>query len=150
MRRSLSLEPRVVRQKVEEMLRSNIVELFRLRGDLISERLQNLWGTGSNWEMTLQPENLQVMEAFHDGDFFGSMDADFYAQNRSGEPGRLPPEEKSYGAWGGVLEEGRVFLGLLRLVARASGRGDMALPAEATSLSSNVDVRDLGSELLSC
>lgn len=150
-RRSLSFEPQIVRQKVQEMLQSNVAELMRLREDLISGRLQELWGdSGLNFALTLQPENVQVMEAFHEGEFFGSMSADFYAQNRSGAPGRLPPEEKSYGAWGGVLEEGRVFLGLVRLAAHASGHGDVDFPAEATSLSSNVDVRDLGSELLSC
>jgi hypothetical protein len=150
-RRSLSFEPQIVRQKVQEMLQSNVAELMRLREDLISGRLQELWGdSGLNFALTLQPENLQVMEAFHEGEFFGSMSADFYAQNRSGAPGRLPPEEKSYGAWGGVLEEGRVFLGLVRLAARASGHADTHFPAEATALSSNVDVRDLGSELLSC
>jgi hypothetical protein len=149
-RRSLSFEPQVVRKNVQEILLSNIGELLRLRGDLISERLEELWGIGLNWQMTLQPENLQVMEAFHSGEFFGSMSADFYASNRSGAPGRLPPEEKSYGAWGGVLEEGRVFLGLVQLAARAAGQKDLDLPPEATSLSSNVDVKDLGSELLSC
>jgi len=67
----------------------------------------------------------------------------------SGAPKKLPAEEKAYGAWGGVLEQGRVFIDIIKLVSAAHGV-ELLVPPQATALAVNIDVKDLGSELLSC
>jgi len=149
-RRSLTTDRMQVRQKIEEMLRSNLDEVKRLRDEHVSEQLLTLWGSEHQWEMTLDPENIRVMEAFHGGRFFGSMNASFYVTTQRGGVKKLPHEEKAYGAWGGILEEGRALLNIIRIIAHSSGSGEFKVPAWAASLGDNMDVQDLGRELLSC
>lgn len=148
-RQSVSLRRGVIRRHVEDMLRSNIKEIEGLRDEVIPPSLLAFWDTSHQWEMTLEPENIQVMEAFHGGKFFGSMNASFYATFLPTLPKKLPTEEKMYGVWSGVLEEGKVVLNTIKLISRSRGL-ELDLPASTTSLSDNIDVKDLGSEVLSC
>jgi len=142
-----------IQQKVEEMLKANLDEFTFLVQELVSRPLLTLWGPGHarhQWDMTLESENIQVMTNLHGGKFYGSMNASNYAAEYGGAPGYLPPEEKSYGAWGGILEEGRALLDVIRLIVRSSGNGNLEVPSWAASLADNVDMPDLGRELLSC
>jgi len=148
-RRSLSVEREVIQRQIEDMLKSNLGELERVRDEMVPESVLEFWQAGPQWEMSLAVENVLVMEAFHGGKFFGSMNASFYADSLPTTPKRLPAEEKVYGAWGGVVEEGRALLEALRLIARSSGV-KLDVPPAATSLRRNIDLEDLGSELLSC
>jgi len=148
MRRSTSLEKDVVKSSIESMLRSNRAEIQQLRDQLISESVLKFWGTATPFRLSLADENIQMIEAVHGGKFFGSLNASFYADFKPGSM-KLPRQEKAYGAWGGVLEEARVLLDTIRLVALVKGK-DVSVPQWATSLRENVDVEDLGSELLSC
>merc|ERR1712227_392005 len=51
--------------------------------------------------------------------------------------------------WGGTLEAARALLDVIALIGDASGK-KIEMPAWATSLEENIDVKDLGTELLSC
>jgi len=149
MRRSLTSDPEVVRAAVEEVLSTNLENVKELRDELIAPRMLDYWGPEQQWELTLDPENLAVIQAFRHGEFYGSLDADFYSKNVSGLVKKLPAKEKAYGVWGGVLEQGRALIDVIRLLARHQ-EIELLVPAQATSLDVNVDVEDLGSELLSC
>jgi len=132
---------------------ANLNEITNLVHELISPPLLRLWGPGHarlQWDMTLESENIHVMTSFDGGKFYSFMNASFYANAHGGAPGYLPQEEKSYGAWGGILEEGRALLDVIRLIVRSSGSGNLAVPGWAASLADNVDMQDLGRELLSC
>jgi hypothetical protein len=148
-RRSLSHDPDVIRRDVEEMLAIDLGHIRELRDELIPPGMLEYWGSEHQWGLTLDPENSALMQAFRQGEFYGSLDAGFYSKNVSGLVGRLPSEEKAYGAWGGVLEQGRALIDIIKLVAKHNGV-EVMVPAQATSLDYNVDVKDLGSELLSC
>lgn len=148
-RRSMSSDPAVVRSAVEEILSTNLDNVKALRDELIAPAMLEYWGPEQQWELTLDPENIAVMQAFRHGEFYGSLDADFYSKNVSGLIKQLPVEEKAYGAWGGVLEQGRALIDIVRLLSRRQSI-ELLVPRQATSLDVNVDVKDLGSELLSC
>jgi len=148
-RRSVSLEKDVIKRHIEEMLANNIEEIRETRDDTVPDSVLALWGSGHAWEMTLEPENVKVMEAFRGGEFFGSMNASFYAESLPKTPERMPAQEKAYAVWGGVLEHGRALLDTVKLISWSSGV-ELRPPAWVTSLGDNIDVKDLGSELLSC
>lgn len=148
-RHSLSLKKELVKQTIENTLRSNSGEIKKLRDELVSSTDLGFLGNGHQWDMTLDMENLQIMEAFHDGKFFGSMNASFFAEFHPSNPKKIPLQEKAYGAWGGVLEEARALLYIIKLLADSHGM-NLHVPMNATSLGANVDIKDLGSELLSC
>jgi hypothetical protein len=149
-RRSLTVNRAKVRAQIEGILQMNLDKIKDLRDELLPPSVLKFLGSSNQWEMTLEEENLQVMEAHHnDGEFYGSLSAEFYSENRSGAPKKLPAEEKAYGAWGGVLEQGRVFIDIIKLVSAAHGV-ELLVPPQATALAANIDVKDLGSELLSC
>jgi len=152
-RRSLSHNRDTIQHKIEEMLHANFDEITNLLHELVSPPLLKLWGPGHarhQWDLTLESENIHVMTTVDGGKFYGSMNASFYADAHGGAPGYLPWEEKAYGAWGGILEEGRALLDVIRLIVRSSGNGNLAVPGWAASLADNVDMQDLGRELLSC
>jgi len=152
-RRSLSHDRDTIQHKIEQMLQASLDEITNLVHELVSPPLLKLWGPGHarhQWDMTLENENIHVMTTFSGGKFYGSMNASFYAAAHGGAPGYLPREEKAYGAWGGILEEGRALLDVIRLIVRSSGNGNLAVPGWAASLADNVDMQDLGRELLSC
>jgi hypothetical protein len=146
-RGSLSTETAVTRSHVEEMLTSNIKEIEDVREDTVPEKLETIWGTKHLWDMTLDAENVHMMEAFSNGHLFGSMNTSFYDHFLPKTPKHLPQEEKAYAVWGSVLEESRALLGLIRMLEE-----DITLHVKAsvTSLAANIDLKDLGSELLSC
>jgi len=149
-RRSLTVNRAQVRAQIEGVLQTNLANIKDLRNELLPPSLLKFLGSGNQWEMTLEEENLQVMEAFRkDGDFYGSLSAEFYAESRSGALKNLSVEEKAYGAWGGVLEQCRVFIDIIKLVSAVHGV-ELLVPAQATALAVNIDVKDFGSELLSC
>jgi hypothetical protein len=149
-RRSLSLDPDTIRTQIEGVLQSNLDKIADLRDDLLPPSVFKFLNSEQQWQMTLQSENLRVMQAFHEGgELYGSMSAEFYSDKQKGAPKRLPSEEKAYGAWGGVLEQGRIFLDIIKLVAASHGV-TLLIPEQATALQVNVDVKDLGSDLLSC
>mmetsp|Transcript_52641 Transcript_52641/g.104503 ORF Transcript_52641/g.104503 Transcript_52641/m.104503 type:complete len:470 (-) Transcript_52641:693-2102(-) len=152
-RRSLSHDRGNIQHVIEEMLEAKLDDISNMVHELISPPLLKLWGPGHarhQWDMTLESENIDVMTHVDGGKFYGSMNATFYANAHGGAPGYLPREEKAYGAWGGILEEGRALLDVIRLIVRSSGNGDLEVPGWAASLTSNVDMQDLGRELLSC
>jgi hypothetical protein len=151
-RRSLTLNESsdTLADRIQDMLLSNAVKVHELWGDYVTPAMIGIWNGSRQWQMTLQTENLKVMQAFSKtGQLYGSMSASFYAQNSSRLPEKVPAEEKAYGAWGGVLEQARVLLGAVQLASQARGT-ELLIPAQATNLGNNVDVEDLGSELLSC
>lgn len=149
MRRALTSDPAVVRTAVEEVLSVNLDNVKELRDELITPHMLDYWGPEQQWELTLDSENMAVMQAFKHGEFYGSLDADFYSKNVSGLVKKLPAKEKAYGVWGGVLEQGRALIDVVKLLARRQDI-ELLVPAQATSLDVNVDVKDPGSELLSC
>jgi hypothetical protein len=149
MRRALTSDPAIVMAAVEEVLTVNLENIKELRDELITPHMLHYWGPEQQWELTLDPENMAVMQAFRHGEFYGSLDADFYSKNVSGLVKKLPAKEKAYGVWGGVLEQGRALIDVVKLLAMRQDI-ELLVPAQATSLDVNVDVEDLGSELLSC
>merc|ERR1740127_440293 len=117
MRRSMSVDPAVVKRAVEETLSVSLDKIKDLRDELITPAMLKNWGPEQQWELTLDPENIGVMQAFRHGEFYGSLDAEFYSKNVSGLVKKLPAKEKAYGVWGGVLEQGRAFIDVVKLLA---------------------------------
>merc|ERR1712032_622989 len=149
-RRSLTMNRAKARAQIEGILDTNLAKIKDLRDELLPPSILKFLGSSNQWEMTLEQENLQVMESFHKGgEFYGSLSAEFYSNNHSGAPKKLPSEEKAYGVWGGVLEQSRVFIDVIKLAAKVHDV-ELLVPPQATSLAANIDIKDLGSELLSC
>jgi len=147
-RGSLSSENAVIRSHVEDMLASNMKEIESVRDDTVSRKLATIWGNQHQWDMTLDTENVRMIKAFSHGHLFGSMNTSFYDHFLPKMPKHLPDEEKAYAVWGAVLEEGRALLGLIRWFEKEDAK--FHVKASVTSMAANIDLKDLGSELLSC
>jgi len=134
-RSSASTDPTIVEDTIEAAVRPHLAGIERLRDDLVSGTLFELWGVGKRWRMSLAPENIQVMQASHGGKLY------------TGSASEIPPlEEKNLVVLGGVLEEARALLDVLSLCAHREGQ-DLHVPAWATSMGDNIE---LGPGLLSC
>lgn len=148
-RRSFTEDPKAIKVQIEAILETNIQELKELRDEITSPAVANFWSTGHEWQLTMDPENLRVISAFNKtGKLYGSMDASFYMANQTDLAKHLPSEEKAYAAWGGLLEQARVFLDIIKLISLKKGK-ELLVPWQATALALHTD-RDLGSGLLSC
>merc|ERR1712113_926809 len=100
--------------------------------------------------MTLDSENILVMETLQGGSLFGSMNVSFFAYPQlHNQTKSLTRIEKLYGAWAGALEQARALLDVIALISHVSGE-TLDVPMWATSLSDNIDVQALGSDFLSC
>jgi len=138
-RASGSLQREVVLKSIEKLLRPHLGGIERLRDEVISGPLFDLWGTGHQWEMTLDRENVQVMEASNSG---GA------GQLYAGAASQIPRlEEKNRVVLGGALEEARALLDGIRLLARHAGTAELVIPVFVTSLGAHLD---LGPQALSC
>ncbi|CAK0799379.1 unnamed protein product [Prorocentrum cordatum] len=96
--------------------------------------------------MTLDPENVGMMQAYDGGlgsTMFQSLN-DVYAAG--GMDFEASENLKSFGAVGGVVEEGRALVDIIKLCARLY-TVDTSLPLSATSLAGTLD---FGSNVLSC
>jgi len=147
-RRSVSAKHAVVQSHIEEIMTSHMKEIEHVRDDTVPEKLANIWGRKHLWDMTLDAENVRMMKAISTGHLFGSMNASFYDHFLPKTPKHLPEGEKAYAIWGAVLEEGRALLGLIRFLEEQDTK--LRVKVSVTSLAANVDLKDLGSELLSC
>jgi hypothetical protein len=148
-RRSFSMNLKEVREEIEEMVRNNLQDIQELDDEVTSPQVAKLWSVGHEWQMTLEPENLKVISAFNKtGKFYGSMDASFYSEKQKDVARKLPDEEKAYAAWGGLLEQARVFLDVIKILSLNKGK-ELLLPWQATALAFHTD-KDLGSDVLSC
>mmetsp|Transcript_23504 Transcript_23504/g.65858 ORF Transcript_23504/g.65858 Transcript_23504/m.65858 type:complete len:431 (+) Transcript_23504:97-1389(+) len=148
-RHSTSWKKGTLRSEIESTLRRNATQIARLRDEDVSSLVLEALGDGHQWDMTLSPENVKIMKAFHNGTFFGSMNASFFAEFHPTNPRAIPLQEKAYGAWGAVLEQIRTVMYFVSLLAETAGE-PLRMPLDVASLANNVDVEDLGSELLSC
>jgi len=121
-------------------------EITRLRESVVPAGLRRLWGSDHQWNMTLDPENVGMMQAYGGGlgsAMFQSLN-DVYAAG--GMDFEAPETLKSFGAVGGVVEEGRALVDIIKLCARLYS-ADTSLPLSATSLAGTLD---FGSNVLSC
>merc|ERR1719401_2511917 len=73
-----------------------LADIRRLQSDLVPDTLRSLWGSGHNWEMTLEDRNLREMEEYS---------RTFDDSIESG-----PQEAKHAAVFGGVLEQGKVLV----------------------------------------
>lgn len=111
------------------------------------EPLLELWATDHHWDMTLDPENIQVMQAKGEGGIFASEFAsigDVYGLGSTSA--HVDTASKSYSVLGGVVEEARALIDLIRACTRLFGK-ELKVPAQATSL---VGTFNFGTEALSC
>jgi hypothetical protein len=131
-------------------LRPRLGELAQLRSELVPSAVLELWGRGHQWDMTLDPENLRLMQKDPDGGRLSSniASAADLAEDAGHVPSHLHREEKSYPVLGAVVEEARALLELVRLCTRLRGRGGLqVVPAWATSVEG---ILKLHPEDLSC
>jgi hypothetical protein len=137
-----------VRQRIEAKLEPRLGHLRALTQKLVPVSLQQLWSQeGHHWEMTLDPENIRVFESV-----IGSFVSKDATRNKTARPlrapqARLSPEEKSSLVLGGVLEEARALLDVMRMCTRLSGK-ELAVPMWATSLAGAWS--SFGYEVASC
>jgi len=134
-RGSASSNRDIVKRRIEERLQPQLREILELRQELVPSTLRRLWGEGHTWDMTLDPENVMVMERVSD-EFETSYDPRT-AVNAS---------EKDFGLYGGVLGEARALLDVMRACMRLFS-SDLKVPEWATSLGGNMEI---SAELLSC
>jgi len=147
LRQSDSEEEGPVRLQIERRLSSRLVEVRKIRNDMVTPSVRALWGSGRPWRLTLQRENIRVMRSSHGGMLVTAANSSSHSLAHATSLRQLPLEELSYGAWAGVLEHARVFLGLAEL----AGQGhSLNIPETLASLSQNVKIEDLGPNLLSC
>jgi hypothetical protein len=107
LRDSASSDRQYLRRRVEERLGPRLPELRRLREEVVSEALESLWGTGRQWELTLDPENVRSMETVS-GQFV------FEYEGRRIK-NAVSPAQKFFALAGGSFEEGRTLLDLMQL-----------------------------------
>jgi len=132
-RGSGTTDKELVRQYINQRLQPRLREIKQLRGELISPQLAEIWGEERHWSMTLTAENLKAVQT-PSGRFVG----DF-------EPFKeVDLQKKQFGILGGILEELRALLEIVRLAGRAQGI-EIEFLAWATSLDGRVSP-----ELLSC
>jgi len=135
-----------VRSCIETAMQPRLTEITDLRREVVPKGLRQLWGVGNKWDMTLDPENILAMQTSHGGRFAAVSASlqDIYAMGTTNRPTTL--SEKNYGIKGGVIEEGRALLDIIKLCTRLTGK-ELKVPSWAGSLTGNVDLR---AEPLSC
>lgn len=127
----------VIKRHLSMMMLPLAGEIRRLREELVPLPLLQLWGSGHEWDMTLDLENIQVMG--RDGSRSGT---DFM---------ELPSadlRQTSAGVEIGVLEQSRAMIDMLRQMASLFGH-KAAIPPWVSSLAGKVDMQDLSCELAS-
>jgi hypothetical protein len=141
-----STDKEQLKRLIEERLKPRLPELLKLRNELMPEPLLELWATDHQWDMTLDPENVQVMQAKQGGKFAPA----FVSLGDVYRLGRAPTESgsKSYSLTGGVVEEARALIDLIKACTRLFGQ-DLQVPERATSLAGtfNFDAEALSCEL---
>jgi hypothetical protein len=119
-RASSSRDPAQIRQALEAQLRTNAQEVRRLRREKVPEVVRRLlWDLTSRdqWELTLDPENLQSMGRSSQGELEPT---ELYPTFASGLV--YPSYEKKYFAiLGGAIEQGRAFIDILQKLLRSTG-----------------------------
>jgi hypothetical protein len=145
-RESRSTDREVLRRRIEARLQPRLPELLRLREELMPEPLRELWATDHHWDMTLDPENVQVMQAKQGGKFADAFSSigDVYRMGAASKP--IAFSSESYSVMGGVVEEARALIDLIKVCTRLFGK-ELEVPANATSL---VGTFNFGAEALSC
>lgn len=145
-RESVSTDREHLARIIVARLLPRLGEITRLRESAVPASLSRLWGSDHQWNMTLDPENVGMMQAYDGG--LGSMM--FQSLNDVYAAGGMDFEAsealKSFGAVGGVVEEGRALVDIIKLCARLYSV-DTSLPLSATSLAGTLD---FGSNVLSC
>lgn len=143
-----TIDRMVIRQLIEADLQPRSEEIHKLRSELLPLHMRealSLPSSGAHsWELTLDPENVQVMGAYSGGKFVSLTSSQ--TVNGAEALSELPSAEKTYGILGGVLEEGRALLDILKSSARLYGR-ELDVPAWVTELGGNMDV---SSQELNC
>ncbi|CAK0800724.1 unnamed protein product, partial [Prorocentrum cordatum] len=56
-----STETEDIRRRIVEHLRPRAAEIRELRDSLVPQDLEDIWGSGGEWDMTLEPENVAMM-----------------------------------------------------------------------------------------
>jgi len=145
-RESVSTDREHLARIIVSRLIPRLGEITHLRESVVPAGLRRLWGSDLQWNMTLDPENVGMMQAYDGG--LGS--AMFQSLNDVYAAGGMDFEAsetlKSFGAVGGVVEEGRALVDIIKLCARLYSV-DTSLPLSATSLAGTLD---FGSNVLSC
>lgn len=145
-RESVSTDREHLARIIVSRLIPRLGEITRLRESTVPAGLRRLWGSDHQWNMTLDPENVGMMQAYSGGlgtTMFQSLN-DVYAAG--GMDFEASEALKSFGAVGGVVEEGRALVDIIKLCARLYSV-DTSLPLSATSLAGTLD---FGSNVLSC
>lgn len=145
-RESVSTDREHLSRVIVSRLIPRLGEITRLRESAVPASLRRLWGSDHQWNMTLDPENVGMMQAYDGGlgsTMFQSLN-DVYAAG--GMDFEASENLKSFGAVGGVVEEGRALVDIIKLCARLY-TVDTSLPLSATSLAGTLD---FGSNVLSC
>jgi len=144
-----SVDRQVIRQRIEAKLLARADEIRKLRHELLPASVREALSLPSSeahsWELTLDPENVHVMGAYIGGKFAALTSSD--SVPGAGSVSDVPLAKKRYGILGGVLEEGRALLDILKSSARLEGN-DLVVPAWVTQLGGNMDVssQDLNCE----
>lgn len=106
---------------IEDFLDERLDEMQKLAIQLIPSPVRDLWGAGGHdWEMTLDPENVHIMQTINVKPISNFTYVDL--------------QTKSFSIYAGVLEEGRVLLDLMKICIRAVG------PSWDTSTRRTIDI----------
>mmetsp|Transcript_103647 Transcript_103647/g.231450 ORF Transcript_103647/g.231450 Transcript_103647/m.231450 type:complete len:391 (+) Transcript_103647:195-1367(+) len=136
-------EREFVKRRIENQLQPRIGEILRLRRELVPPSLQEVWGEGHQWEMTLDPENMDAMKAVSDS---WASEKGLISSAAAVGPLHLSSAQKSWSVLGGAIEEGRALLDAIQ-VSTHLFRKDLQVPVAAASLAGS---GGLGSELATC
>mmetsp|Transcript_28463 Transcript_28463/g.60359 ORF Transcript_28463/g.60359 Transcript_28463/m.60359 type:complete len:405 (-) Transcript_28463:92-1306(-) len=105
--------------KFEEELLPRRGEVKLLQRDLVSKPLLELWGHGHDWEMTFESRNLHEMAT--------------YSRTFDESIKDVAPETKHAAVFGGVLEQGKVLVYVLKNCIRT------LVPTWSTNVNGTVD-----------
>lgn len=105
--------------KFEEELLPRRAEINLLQNDLVSKPLLELWGHGHDWEMTFESRNLHEMAT--------------YSRTFDDSIKDVAPETKHAAVFGGVLEQGKVLVYVLKNCIRT------LVPTWSTKVNGTVD-----------
>lgn len=122
-----STEKRHLKHSIIEKLQPRLAEIKKLHDEFVPQALRDLWGSDHRWEMTLDPENVRMMQSTI-GDFVSKPNASKLVGARA----------KSYILLGGALGSGKALLGIIKLCTRVNGT-NLSMPTWPTAFSQGID-----------
>jgi len=125
-----------IKHEIETRLAPRRMEIMELRDELFLKELDDFLGDGDQWSMTLHPDNIHIMETLDDKwikNVIGGQHEEFQkelmktAHAMAPMKGLLDTPRKTFGIFGGVLEEARALLSMIEIHAHLPNMPELAV-----------------------